>query len=147
MTGFLSIIAALGLVFGAVVIGDATSKEVEIPGILGGAALLLGGWFAARYQNGASSVNNIGTGYFGGIDSTRGWIMTKWICVIIPVIPVRSYVVLSASEDSSDYTSTTTMYRTIALPGLGLWWPSVGKTILWTGVALGVIALIVYLVG
>jgi hypothetical protein len=123
-----------GLVF--VGINAASPKR-----IFAGAALLVAVWFAARAQGGAWSLNGFGTSYYGQIDSPQGSIHTKWLSVFfVPTVPVRSYYLFEISDVETTHDEHKATYKQARLPGFGLYWPSVEKSLVWTFV--GVFALI-----
>lgn len=120
-----------------------------------GVALLTGSWLLARVQPDIQSFVWMGTGLFGGIETPRGKIKTKWLCLVIPLLPVRSYYVISEMEDINWLVANLVAVLNFPpspyevpcevspLPGLGLSWRSVGKTILWTLIALATVVAVV----
>jgi hypothetical protein len=97
-----------------------------------GAALFVSSWVAARKQPNAWSVNGCGTHYYGEVESPRGTVHTKWFCFcFVPLIPVHSFYLLNSNghlEGPDHYTRALTQRP---YPGLGFYWPSVGRTALW----------------
>jgi hypothetical protein len=133
--------AGIMLAFGILFIAFGSRESLWCVAV--GVPLLTGSWFVARAQPGAESVNGWGTGFFGEVETSAGSIITKWVCVFIPLLPVRSFYVLDAKAGVSDFLpgfQQVTHYKLLPLPGLGLHWPSVRKTIFRTLFALAIVA-------
>ncbi len=128
----------LGIGAGAVIFGFIESLWL---GAAGG-AMIVGSWLLARIEPGAYRNAFIGTGYFGAIETSDGKIFTKWLYLVLPLLPVRSYHVLDERPGVSvlptwkgatvpnPYESVT-HYALSPLPGLGIFWLSVLETVLW----------------
>ncbi len=65
-----------------------------------------------------STINGIGTTFYGRARLEAGYITTKWIVIFyIPIIPLSSYVVYGESNDWWLFVSTTN-YRLAKLPAI-----------------------------
>ncbi len=117
----------------------------ELRGLVG-MALLVVSWLLARIENGAESANGVGTGFFGDITTPDGRIMTKWITLFFPIFPVRSYRVVESELNQRSLPTININYTVIPLPGVGLYWPSVLQTAVWTGGFMFLAAFIIYVV-
>lgn len=62
--------------------------------ILVGLSLIAAAWGMARRQEGAACINGFGTKVLGRVTTSRGIVFTKWICLMLPILPVQSYDVL-----------------------------------------------------
>jgi hypothetical protein len=102
---------------------------------LSGASLLIGLWLWARYSRGANSLNYIGTTFVG--DNCHGGLITKWISFALPVLPVRSFILVMPAADAEAFdliASRTNAhdiqanFSIIPLPGLGIDWEGVSTT-------------------
>lgn len=100
-----------------------------------GPGILMSIWLWARYSRGAKSLNYIGTTIIG--DHWNGGVITKWISCGFPLVPVRSFVLISppADPEAFDLIASRThahdiqaRYLAVPLPGLGIDWASVGAT-------------------
>ena len=65
-------------------------------------------WILARVQRNMFTINGVGTKLFGRSSSPdlQGYISTKWLTLIIPILPVRSYQIIgeySNDQDNSYY--------------------------------------------
>lgn len=129
-----SFIAAVGLVG----TGVAKQSPLRVAGGIGAVVVVLVG---CRVLPGAESVNGIGTGLFGEVDTPDGVVMTKWVRLFLPLVPVRSYYVLHAGERVGTVFSQERSYRLAPLPGLGLHWESVAGTALLSLVGAACIAI------
>ena len=119
---------------------------------LGGACALLVLWLWARYSDGVRSLNYVGTTVVG--EHCPGGVITKWISFGYPLIPVRSYILVTPTADGEafDFVATRThahdiadTFSAIPLPGLGIDWAAVGKTYvtaLAVAIVIGVISFI-----
>gem|GEM_PF-4506278 len=101
--------------------------------LFAGIALLVAAWFSARAQAGAWSLNGFGTSFYGQIDCPEGSIHTKWLSVFfVPIVPVRSYHLFEISDVETTHEEHKATYKQARLPGFGLYWPSVEKSLVWT---------------
>jgi len=56
-------------------------------------ACLLAAWLLANTQKNVFAFNYFGTRFYGRLQTDQGYIATKWLVVIFPVLPIRSYIV------------------------------------------------------
>lgn len=114
----------------------------------GGLSLLLVVWLWARYSNGAKSINNLGLTFVG--DNMHGGIITKWITIVVPVIPVRSFIVVDPSNDEDAFNliekyregpDKHLFFSIIPLPGIGIDWEAVSNTYV-TGLVIFVVIVV-----
>jgi len=54
---------------------------------------LAAAWILGYFQKGTFSFRSIGTRFYGRKQTEHGYIATKWLTVIIPLLPIRSYVI------------------------------------------------------
>jgi excisionase family DNA binding protein len=100
-------------------------------------------WGLAWRADGISSVNGVGTALYGRRMTPEGRVGTQWMTFAsVPLLPIRSYVILEASEPKSNWVGTiqTTKYR---LRPLGrMYWPQILPVVagVWAGLA-GLVAL------
>ena len=141
MVTLFSMLAAVASVLGISSLVASLGYTHSVPLFFGGLGWLCGAWFIARVHDGASCVNQCaGTKYFGKTEATNAVIFTKWIIFLLPLLPVRSFVVHGVNNVDRSFLTTVTTYKLTRLPGIGLSWPSVRKTI---GVTILLVALIV----
>lgn len=74
-------------------------------------APILISWILARFQSNISTINGVGTKLFGQtpIANTQEYISTKWLALLIPILPVRSYRVMweyRGAQDKTYYSMT-----------------------------------------
>jgi hypothetical protein len=121
---------------------------VPLPAAVAVLGALLGlAWLLAWKADGISSTNGMGTELFGRRMTSEGRVGTQWLTLVsIPLLPVRSYVILEIGETKSNWVGTreTKHYR---LRPLGrMYWPQVLPILagVWAGVA-GLVALALFL--
>lgn len=66
------------------------SPEVDM---LIAAGCLSTAWILGYFQKDTFAFRNIGTRFYGHKQTEHGYIATKWLTVIIPLLPIRSYVI------------------------------------------------------
>ena len=104
-------------------------------------------WFLARHQQGAESVNLMGTTFIGRRRTPAGHIATKWLIMLgVPLLPVGSYEVLYTGATTEHVapigSSWTTGLGVRPLPGRAMFhWPQVA--VQWL-IAWGTIAALLY---
>jgi hypothetical protein len=50
-------------------------------------------WILGYFQKGTFAFRSIGTKFYGHKETGQGYIATKWLTAIIPLLPIRSYVI------------------------------------------------------
>jgi hypothetical protein len=102
-----------------------------------GTALFVSSWVAARKHPNAWSLMGCGTAYYGELGSPEGTVHTKWFCFLfVPLLPIQSFYLrystshIEVEPEHVVYTRTLTLRQT-PYPGLGFYWPSIGRTALW----------------
>lgn len=94
------------------IVGDKTPLSRMVMFGLGCIAV---SWVLARVQRNMFTINGVGTKLFGRSPSpdSQGYISTKWLTLIIPILPVKSYRILGeyASEWDKSYYSMTPLER------------------------------------
>jgi hypothetical protein len=109
-----------------------------------GTAALLGGLAAwARADGQLGTTNGIGVALYGRRATDRGTVGTTWLVLfMVPLVPLRSYVVHDAQTDARPMIRTT-RYR--LSPHDGLCWPQVLPVVVgvWTALA-GAAAWVIY---
>jgi hypothetical protein len=56
-------------------------------------ACLFAAWLLANSQKNIFAFNYFGTRFYGRSRTDQGYITTKWLVAIFPVLPIRSYIV------------------------------------------------------
>jgi hypothetical protein len=116
------------LIFSVLLICDGAEKQGWQLSV--GWILLVALWMWARFSSGAESFNGIGIRYLG--KNVRGGVITKWITAIIPLIPVRSYLLAeeAADDDAFDLSigRRRSSFEAVPFRGLGLDWGEVLTT-------------------
>ena len=82
-------------------------------------------WVLARFQKDMFTVNGVGTKLFGrapAVDA-KGYISTKWLALIIPLIPVRTYHIIGEHSNTPD----KTFYSMLPLDQLN--WRQIKETV------------------
>jgi len=129
-------VAVIGVfVLGLALIGMGIGKS-SLSMSFGGIALLVGSWFIARMQPGALWLQGVGTAFYGETELGTVKIHTKWLCFFVPLLPVRSFYVLTSEAYLEGPHDIKAKFRHFPLPGLGLHWSSVGRTAVWGLLAL-----------
>lgn len=87
------ILAILQGLFPACLIVSANEKIVPLQNLFVAVASILLSWILARFQKNMFTMNGSGTKLFGRIPipGTQEYVATKWLTLIIPLLPVRSY--------------------------------------------------------
>lgn len=102
-----------------------------------GSALLLAGLGAwARAIGELGTTNGVGVTIYGRRQTEKGEVGTAWlVALMVPLVPLRSYVVHSAEETVANPIVRTTSYRLSAYDGLC--WPQVVPIFVgvWAGIA------------
>lgn len=112
---------------------------VPVPAAVAVLAAVLGfSWWLARQATDFSSVRGVGTALYGRRVTHSGRIGTQWVTFGgVPLLPVRSYVVLEAGVPSREWIGSvqTTKFRLRPLPGIH--WPQALPVLggVWAGVA------------
>jgi hypothetical protein len=95
----------------------------------------------ARWDGDLQAVNGLGVTLYGRRQTERGVVGTAWLVVLlVPVAPVRSYLVRSEQKLDSSPMSRRTVYQLEPLEAL--YWPVVAPTLAAVWTALGVAAAI-----
>ena len=103
---FLSLAAFVQALFPACLV---VSDKTPLPHrILLALACITISWILARFQKNIFTVDGAGTKLFGRplTPDSHGYIATKWLVLIIPLLPVRSYKVVgeySTAQDQARY--------------------------------------------
>src|SRR5690349_16689474 len=58
-------------------------------------------WLIGYFQPDAYAFRGIGTRFYGKSPTNRGYIATKWLTAIIPILPIRSYVIHTTLREIS----------------------------------------------
>lgn len=121
---------------------------VPLPAAIAVLAAVLGiAWLLGWRADDISSVNGLGTELYGRRMTPEGRVGTQWLTFVsVPLLPIRSYVILEASESKSNWVGTiqTKKYR---LRPLGrIYWPQVIPVLagVWAGFA-GLIAFVLFI--
>lgn len=99
-------------------------------------------WILARFQKNMFTMNGSGTKLFGRIPTSdkQGYISTKWLTLIIPLLPVRSYHIAGeyAGPQEKTYYSMTPLER--------LDWAQIKQTMRewWWGYLIFVIVIVLF---
>ncbi len=56
-------------------------------------ACLLAAWLLAFPQKNIFAFKYVGTRFYGRSQTDQGYITTKWLVVLFPILPIRSYIV------------------------------------------------------
>lgn len=116
---------------------------IAVPVLAGVLALT---WWMARNADDFSSTNGAGTTLYGKRMTPEGRVGTQWLIFAgIPLLPVRSYVILEAGEEKTNWSGAirNTQYR---LRSLGrVYWPQALPILagVWAGLA-GLVALALF---
>lgn len=120
---------------------------LPVPAAIAVLLVVLGiAWLLGWRADDISSVNGLGTALYGKRMTPEGRVGTQWLTLVsVPLLPIRSYVILESSEEKSNWVGSiqTKKYR---LRPLGrLYWPQVLPVLagVWAGIA-GLIALALY---
>ena len=102
-----------------------------------GAVLALA-WWMARKSHDFSSTNGMGTTFHGRRMTPLGRVGTQWLTLVgIPLLPVRSYVILEAGDEKANWSGAirTVQYRLRSLDGVH--WPQALPILVgvWVGLA------------
>ncbi|MEW6401622.1 MAG: hypothetical protein AB1649_07480 [Chloroflexota bacterium] len=56
-------------------------------------------WILGYFQKNTFAFYNVGTKYYGRNQAEEGYIATKWITFLFPILPIRSYVVYYETQN------------------------------------------------
>jgi hypothetical protein len=156
-----TVVAFSLLVAAPVAFFDPGTKAGPSDGLLALAAfggVLLLGWCAARLQRGTVAILGFGEHFYGRKPFDSGYLTTKWlVCLGLPILPVRSYHVLTGDSgqapDASRFSWTSQVgllwgsavfvepLLVSPLPGFGVSWRQAART--WLIASGGVVCLAV----
>ena len=60
---------------------------------------LIFSWILGYLQKGTFSYNGIGTRLYGYEAAEQGYITTKWLTCVFPLLPIRSYFVMDTAQE------------------------------------------------
>ena len=96
-----------------------------VPGAIAVLGAVLGlAWWMGRTADEFNSMNGLGTTLYGSKETPEGRVGTQWIIIAgVPILPVRSYVILSGGEETANWSGAirTKMFRLRTLDGV--YWP------------------------
>lgn len=128
IAGFLLVLAFLAqaltqTLYPACIIVDEKTSFIQT--VLLALGCILTSWILARVQRNMFILGAVGTKLFGHSPSSdsHGYIATKWLTLLIPILPVKSYRILGEYSNSKD----KTQYSMIPLEKLD--WKQVRETI------------------
>ena len=86
-------------------------------------------WVLGFFQKGMFSFRYIGTRFYGHEQVEQGYVATKWLTVVFPLLPIRSYLVTYPIQDVSRFEFE--YQRTAVQPIEGYFhWPQMLRTAL-----------------
>ena len=84
-------------------------------------ACLSTAWILAFFQKGTFSLRHVGTRFYGRRQTHQGYITTKWLVALFPLLPIRSYVVAYRIKEESNPEYEFQQNAMQPVPGYFLW--------------------------
>jgi len=104
VSGFLALFSSFSLIFRASCLPGDPDLALISPraDMLLVIACLALAWLIAFLQKDAFSLRYVGTMFYGREETDQGYVTTKWLTFVFPLLPVRSYLVTGQIKEISN---------------------------------------------
>ena len=86
-------------------------------------------WLLGYFQKGNFSIRHIGTNLYGREQTKDGFVATKWLTIVFPILPIRSYIILFQISEFDKYDIQNQQYALKPYKGY-FYFPQVLRTAL-----------------